>query len=363
MGKIIRNVLLTLLALILVLIIAFVVVYFTRLRTMATIEKHSDYPDGFNMYSMTVKYDYDVNDILNSGYTDTQGFVNEVIKEALPLLPIKMEMPSFGCSTYRAFNPEGDAIMGRNYDFKLDTSCMAVFCEPKNGYKSISFCALNNFSACAPETSIVQKMACLAAPFGVLDGVNEKGVSMAVLTLDSEPTDQNTGKQKITSSLIIRMVLDSCATTQEAVELMKQYDMLAVNGRDYHYFISDASGDSVVVEYDCEVPERTLTVTPMPAITNFFGMYIDKVESNQRNGMYGHGKERYDKMMAIIEPNNDILDNENAWAALQNASSAPNPESVTSNTQWSIIFNNAKGTADITIRRHWGDVFSFAIAK
>ena len=363
MKKVIGRILLILLAIVIVAVIAFVAIYFTRFQTIATIEKLTDYEDGYNLYSMSVKYDYDPQAIIDSGYTDTQGYIDAVIKESLPLLPVNIEVPDFGCSTYKAFSDSGDTIMGRNYDFKLNTSCMALFCEPKNGYKSISFVALDNLSADDPEAGIAKKMACLAAPFSVLDGVNEKGVSMAVLTLDSEPTDQNTGKPKITGSLAIRMVLDTCATTQEAIDLMSKYDMLAVNGRDYHYFISDASGDSAVVEYDCEVPERTFTATRIPAITNFFGMYFDKVVSNQKNGIYGHGKERYDKMMAVIEPNNGILNSENAWAALQSAATEPNPESVTSNTQWSIIFNNTKGTADITLRRHWGDVFNFAIEK
>lgn len=361
MKKIIKRILLSLVGVIAVAVLAFVGVYFTRFQTLSTIEKITDYEDGYNLYSMTVKYDYDTYAIIDSGFTDTQGFVDALIKEALPLLPIKLKLPSYGCSVYRAENTEGDVIMGRNYDFKLDTSCLAVICEPKDGYKSVSFTALNNVNVKDPEESFAKKMACLAGPFGILDGVNEKGVSMAVLTLDSEPTDQNTGRKKITSSLAIRLVLDYAATTEEAVEIMSKYDMLAVNGRDYHYFISDASGNSVVVEYDCETPGRTMTVTPIQAVTNFYGMYIDKVESNQRNGIYGHGKERYDKMMAIIEPNNNILDEADSWAALEAASTKPNPESVTSNTQWSIIFNNTDATADIVIRRNWGENYHFSL--
>lgn len=362
MKKIIRNILLGLGAVILLFVIVFTAVYFTRFMTIASIEKHSDYEDGFNLYSMKVKYSYDTQKLIDSGFTDTQGFVNAVVKEALPLLPVKLELPSFGCSVYRAFNEDGDAIMGRNYDFKNNTSCMAVFCEPKDGYRSVSFAAMNNISANEPEKSFRQKMACLASPFSALDGVNEKGVSIAVLTLDSEPTDQNTGREKITSSIAIRLVLDYAATTEEAVQIMSKYDMYAVNGRDYHYFISDASGNSVVVEYDCEREDRAFTVTPIEAVTNFFGMYIDRVESFQRNGIYGHGKERYDYMMEIIEPNNGVLDVSESWEALMAAATEPKLDAVTSNTQWSIVFNNTDASADITLRRHWGDVFSFKVS-
>lgn len=361
MKKIVKAVLIILLAAVIICAAAFAVIYFTRFQTMATIEKLSDYDDGYNVYSMTVRYDYDTQKIIDSGFKDTQGFVDAVVKESLPLLPIKLELPSFGCSTYRAVTEDGDTIMGRNYDFKLDTSCLVIKCEPKNGYRSICCVALNNIGADQADAGLASKMACLSAPFSCLDGVNEKGVSVAVLTLDSEPTNQDTGREKITHSLAIRMILDSAATTQEAVDLLSGYDMLSVNGRDYHLFVSDASGDSRVIENDCESETRDFTVTPMQAITNFYAMYNDKVESHQKNGIYGHGKERYDYMMEVIDANDGVLSNENAWEALMAAATEPNPESVTSNTQWSIIFNNTDASADLTIRRHWGDVFSFPL--
>jgi len=37
------------------------------------------------------------------------------------------------------------------------------------------------------DESLKKKLATLTAPFICLDGMNEKGVSIAVLTLDSEP--------------------------------------------------------------------------------------------------------------------------------------------------------------------------------
>ena len=53
------------------------------------------------------------------------------------------------------------------------------------------------------------------------------------------------------------------ATTEEAVELLNQYDMFATSGRDYHFYITDASGDGRVVEYDCESETREMVATPI----------------------------------------------------------------------------------------------------
>ncbi len=357
-----KKVFLLLLTVVLFVCAGFGALYFTRFQTLATLEKITNYDDGYNLYTMTVKYDYSIDDVINSKYTDTQGLVDAVIKESLPLLPVSIKMPSFGCSAFRTITTEGNYLMGRNYDFKLDTSALMVICEPKNGYKSISFAALNNVGADHADASIAKKMACLSAPFIGLDGVNEKGVSVAVLTLPSKPTIHNTGKPKLATSLLIRLVLDRAATTAEALDLIRQYDIFSLNGRDYHFIISDASGNSVAVEFDCESEGREMVVTPTPAITNFFIMYSDKVKPKQDNGMYGRGKERYTAMLDVLNANKGKVDRNVTWQALKAAAQDPNPQDITSNTQWSIIFDNTNATAEISIRRHWDDRFSFKIS-
>ena len=88
--------------------------------------------------------------------------------------------------------------------------------------------------------------------------------------------------------------------------------MFATSGRDYHFYITDASGDGRVVEYDCESETREMVATPIRSITNFFGLYKDKVLPNQKNGIYGHGKERYDKMEAIFDYE-EVYTSDVAW--------------------------------------------------
>ena len=107
-------------------------------------------------------------------------------------------------------------------DFKRDTSAMLVYCAPKNGYKSVALTALDNISANEPDANLKKKLACLTAPFICLDGMNEKGVSIAVLTLDSEPVNQSTGKQKIFTTLAIRLVLDRVQSAPAAQSFYRQ---------------------------------------------------------------------------------------------------------------------------------------------
>lgn len=359
MKKIFLRVLLVLLILVVAAAVGFGILYAGRLRTVNSIRQITDYGD-YDLYRMDVRYDYSIDDVINYGITDNQSMIDAILKETLPLLPIRMKAPQFGCSAF-ATVLDRHIVMGRNYDFKNDSSAMLVYCTPKGGYKSVALAALDNISANRADASMAKKLACLTAPFICLDGMNEKGVSIAVLTLDSEPVDQDTGKQKIFTTLAIRLVLDRAATTQEAVDLLNSYDMFATSGRDYHFFVVDASGDARVLEYDPEQEGRPLRWTKMQAITNFYGCYANLVEPNQKNGIYGHGKERYNAIMdvlAIRDPDGNIPA-DTAWRALQAAAQEPSPEDVTSNTQWSLVYDNTALTAQIVIRRDWNTVTGY----
>ena len=261
MKRMLKRILVVLLVLILLAVAGFGMLYAGRLRTVNSIERITAY-DDYNLYRMDVTYDYSIDDVINYGITDNQSMIDAILKETLPLLPVHMKAPNYGCSAFATVS-DGNILMGRNYDFKRDTSAMLVYCTPKDGYKSVALAALDNISANRPDISMAKKLACLTAPFICLDGMNEKGVSIAVLTLDSEPVNQDTGKQKIFTTLAIRLVLDRAATTQEAVELLDSYDMFATSGRDYHFFVTDAGGDSRVIEYDPEQEGRPLRWTDL----------------------------------------------------------------------------------------------------
>ena len=348
------------LAVVAVAAVGFGALYASRIQTANSIEKLTDY-DDYNLYRMQVRYDYDLDKMIANTTADNQSFIDAAVKQALPLLPVSIKAPTFGCSAFHIQETGGDHLMGRNYDFKRDTSAMLVCTAPKDGYKSIAFAALDNLGANQADASTKAKIASLLAPFACLDGINEKGVSIAVLTLDSEPTKQDTGKPVLATTMAIRLVLDRAATTQEAVDLLDSYDMFATSGRDYHFFVTDAAGDARVIEYDPEQEGRPLRWTAMQAITNFYGCYAYLVQPNQKNGIYGHGKERYDAIMDVLamRDSDGNIPVDTAWRALQASAQDPNPEDVTSNTQWSLVYDDTALTAQIALRRNWDDVIHY----
>ena len=116
-----------------------------------------------------------------------------------------------------------------------------------------------------------------------------------------------------------------------------------------------------MIEYDCESPERVLTATPSEVVTNFYVMYEDYVLPDQRNGIYGHGRERFDVIEEILAANEGCCTRDTGWEALVTTSQEPNPEDVTSNTQWSILYDDTNLTAEVCLRRDWENKMTYQL--
>jgi len=330
-------------------------------ESLQTIKKLSNY-DKLNIYEMDCKFDYNFDNLTPIGVYDTQTLMMNIFKEVAPNVNVNYKAPNYGCSAFLLPKKDGKSyLFGRNYDFKFDSSVMIVHNNPKNGYRSVCHSALNNVMADDPFSSPQAFGACLTAPFICIDGINEKGVGIAVLTLDSEPTMQKNNKPVLGTTLLIRLVLDKAASVEEAIELISKYDVYAISGRDYHFFICDTTGTNKVVEFDCHDENRKMVVSDSPYVTNFYIKYKDLVLPNQKNGIYGHGRERYDKIENIFVENDMKGDNKVGWDALIAASQLPNPDNVTSNTQWSALYSINDLSYEFVLHRNWNDVYKFKI--
>lgn len=339
----------------------------TQEQTLSTIKRETNYQSKYNLYSMAIEYDYDIDDIISnftdqrseylSGKKTIEAAADLAGKTALDLdTSTHTKFQPFGCSAFTSLASDGTWRMGRNYDFKLNSSGMLVYCHPKNRYRSIAFAALANVGVSDP---LLQKdeESLLLTPFVCLDGINEKGVSVAVLVVDGMPTCQNNKeKPDMFTSLAIRLVLDKASSTDEAIKMLEGYNMFAAGGKDYHFYISDAHGVSKVVEYDFRKTEtRDFLATSTNIATNFYLFDGSKY--------YGHGHNRYVAIQRTLDfaeknPTEDVL-----WDALKNSSQEPIEGDLTSNTQWSILFDNSANTAEIVFRRNWDDSHKFALTN
>jgi predicted choloylglycine hydrolase len=74
---------------------------------------------------------------------------------------------------------------------------------------------------------------------GRLDGMNERGLSLGLHLVKARP--QSPG---LSSVVLVRRVLDSCATTAEAIEALRRLP----HAMQYNYSLLDAGGVAAVVE-------------------------------------------------------------------------------------------------------------------
>ena len=178
---------------------------------------------------------------------------------------------------------------------------MIVHTRPKDGYESMSTCCLDflGFSEdYAPDGSMMERMQTLAAIYVPLDGMNEKGLVVADLMAgDNEETHQRTDKPDVTTTTAIRLLLDKAANVDEAIALLRQYDMNSSIDSAHHFSIADASGKSVVVEY----VGGEMLVTETKVVTNH---YLSECEKQGVGSQQSHI--RFDTLSAYTGPADDV---------------------------------------------------------
>ena len=225
---------------------------FTHLRA------RNDENEEGSVYSMNVKGGFYFDEYLASGgaSSDTEliNFITDNITKGL--IDMTIEETDIGCSSFIAQTPSGDILFGRNYDFDKTNVCL-TFCDPGEGrHKSFSTVDLNyvGMDIDSDVESLMDKITCLAAPYAPLDGINDAGVSCGIfMSYQGEQTvatnQQDAAKDNITSTTMLRMILDYADNVDEAVELVKKYNLHDSANTSFHYMIADATGKSAILEW------------------------------------------------------------------------------------------------------------------
>ncbi|MDE7280905.1 MAG: linear amide C-N hydrolase [Ruminiclostridium sp.] len=301
-----------------------------------------------------VKYsgDYGFEGFLSQGGASSDAEVVEFIsKNLLPSArSLSFEGVPFGCSTISTVNAEGNRLFGRNFDWNK-CNALIVHSLPEKGYSSISTVNTDFISLSGLKLSDLphraQAVICMYAP---LDGMNEKGLAVSVNMIEDRDTiSQNTDKPDITTTTAVRLLLDKASDADEAVSLLKEYDMHASMGFMMHIAIADATGKSVVVEY----VGNEMIVTQTPVVTNFY------LAEGEKHGIgTAQSKERYDLLMKIISEN-ETMTPEDVRDAL-NSVSKHNFDGFES-TEWSIVFNQTTGEVSYYHRENYNVKYTFSI--
>ena len=259
---------------------------------------------------------------------------------------------AYGCSALTVSTPEGDVLMGRNFDFNSATG-MILRTRPTHGYESITTFNVEFFGFAPdyqPEGFGNQYLA-LSCLFVALDGINERGLAVADLMAgDTVQTHQQTGRPDLTTTGAIRYMLNKAATVEEALALLRSIDMHSDIGSAHHYAISDASGRSVVVEY----VDNEMVVTETPAVTNHY-----LCDAKKNVGLYPND-DRYDRLCSHIDQCNGVMERAALTEAIQEVSQEGVPDKWLG-TAWTMVMDLSHPSVTYYSRRHFDRPFTFEL--
>ncbi len=234
----------------------FTVTSFTLLR-----DRNDAHKDGA-VYSMEVSGGFYFDDFLEQGGakndSDLIAFISNKITRGLIDMGIKES--DIGCSSFTAVTERGDKIFARNYDFDKTNVCLTITDPGGDRHASFSTVDLNYVGMDTEKNveGLMNKITCLAAPYAPLDGMNDAGVSCGIyMTYQGELEDNNAvatnqnnpDKPDITSTTMLRMILDYADDVDEAVELVKKYNLHDSANTSFHYMVADATGKSAILEW------------------------------------------------------------------------------------------------------------------
>ena len=306
-----------------------------------------------------------------------------------------------GCSAFTTWDETGECFLtARNYDYRhTDPSGaytglnVALRCAPEGKYRSIGIAdacwlglAGGDYYAGVLDDGRTDTSLAVLLPYLCVDGINEKGLTVSILKLDVKEGEtavdqQEPGKAAIGHSVLARYILDSCATAQEAIALAGEYNIRNTGGMDFHLFVTDVTGASVVLEWRY----NQLTVTDTNAVTNYYVGY-DDAEDRYKNGVctekvdrlentvreyrygYGHGYHRLTGIVSAMERYIDFslesclskMTKTQAMRILSVAAQDPGTE-ATSMTQYSVIYNAQELSATVWLQQDYATAYQLAI--
>lgn len=329
---------------VLLIVAGVLVVLFAIRKQIATVMSLKEYQTG----AYTVKYsaDYKLDNMLASGITNEADLLAWAEKELFYGVPLSMNGNAFGCAAFLVTDENGNHLMGRNLDYP-EADCLMIYTNPKDGYDSIAMVDLSIVNIGSGEgqmspTSFAGRAAALAAPYFIVEGMNETGLGVSILELETDELHQNTGKQDILINVAVRAVLDKCATVDEAVAFFGKYDMNTMLGTSFHLFVCDKTGKSVVVEWFGD----KMYVKENTAVTNYVvctkDVFIDPGNDT-----------RYEELMKELDSCNRVADSKKAMGFLEKVGYDNKKNSI--GTEWSCVYDLDNFTVTVCFDVKYGN--------
>ncbi|MHC1694052.1 MAG: C45 family autoproteolytic acyltransferase/hydrolase [Eubacteriales bacterium] len=322
------------------------IIFRNEIFTLASLKKVDEHP----LYIMKYEGDYGFTDFLKVGAKSDRDIEKFVVNRLLRGINIELGISSAGCSAFTSQNIYGQRIYGRNFDFDYSPALLLTT-TPSDGYASISMVNLAYAGYSEdnlPHNGLSNRFLTLTAPFLPFDGMNEKGVVIALLAVPKADPPNKEGRIMLNTTTAIRLILDHAASVDEAINLLDNYNIYFSGGVECHYLISDASGDSAVIEFIEGEIKIIRSETDYQLATNFIMFQGLNV------GEGGSEFERYETIKNRLETTNGEINEADAMKLLADVK-------ISNRTQWSVIYNQTICEVSLCMSPNYSVIYKYAI--
>ncbi|MEI3252798.1 MAG: carcinine hydrolase/isopenicillin-N N-acyltransferase family protein [Faecalibacterium sp.] len=394
LSKLLRRIACALAALVIALAVAVFALWHNELTTLASFQKLSDRDEAHRdgaVYQINFSGDYFFDEFLSQGGASNDAELISFVTRSITkgIIPMHIKTSSIACSAFTADTQSGDRVFGRNYDFSA-TNTAIVYTDPGEGrhasYSTIDLSFLG-LDADKDVETIGQKFLTLAAPYVPLDGINDAGVACGIfMSYQGEgkgtPTDTQTDRPDITSTTLLRLILDYADSVEDAVALAQQYDLHDSASSCFHYMVADSTGRSAILEWvgtdadhDVDGAQRQLNVlwndtdalsdsADWQVVTNFIKTpgYYDGTSAEMK------GLDRYEHLAAALRETDGIVaDKDAAMDLLASVGRRTwNNDDSNSNTVHSVVYDLTDKSVLWVGNEHYGEeayTFEFQLGR
>jgi hypothetical protein len=310
-----------------------------EVATLSSLEQVDDYP----LYTMTYHgvYSREASSIRrDDGWT----------RPRVPGRDVTGSPPVWACSLFAALGDSADMLYGRNFDWEYSPALL-LFTDPPDGYASVSMVdiAYLGFEGTQAgelvDLRLVDRTSLLDAPFLPFDGMNERGLAVGMAAVPPGDMQPDPDKETIGSLMVIRKVLDYANSVDEAVEIVRSYNVDWQGGPPIHYLVADTAGQAALVEFYQGEMVFTKNDNPWHLATNFL---------RAAAGESAEGEcWRYDRISQQLTEARGQVDPHEAMDLLGKVSQA--------STQWSIVYGMSSGQVSVAMGRDYDDVHTLAL--
>ncbi len=181
----------------------------------------------------------------------------------------------------------------------------------------------------------------LGSPYATIDGMNECGVAIAQNAVPRRNTPKDPNRPTLLNSQIARLVLDHAKDVDEALTLIRQYNIDFADTA-VHFHIADASGKSAIVEYVDGGISVVRGDKPWQVSTNFLFSEVIKPPCV-----------RFDTATKSLADSQGSKSDDEAMSLLQSTSQ--------DHTKWSVVYNLTTGQISLALGKGYDKAHAFKL--